>query len=726
MFQNTFRLSLVAAACSALLACNSENNNVEAPAAEVPPPSQSIQATALGQQTAPIYTGQLIVKYQGQKGEGAPGDKALAAMEARLMDKASAAGLNLSKVRSLTKQIQLYKLENRDDVHKAVKALSDAEGVAYVEADRWMRPMMPPNDPQYNSQWHYFGATGMNVDNAWDSANGAGVVVSVIDSGIRPNHPDLANQLLPGYDFISHSWIANDGDGRDNDPTDAGDYLRAGECEQFYGQYYPQRDTPASWHGSHVAGTIAAETNNNVGVAGVAHGARVFAARALGRCGGSTADIVDAIRWSAGLAVAGTPANANPADVINMSLGGGGACGAAYQDAINDAVNAGAVVVVAAGNDNTNVSNASPANCNNVISVASTGRDGNRSWFSNYGNLIDIAAPGGSGDGVAANDIYSTVNSGQYAEGNESYGTMAGTSMAAPHVAGVAALMKGVNDQLTPAQIEQMIKDSARAFTSTDCTTANCGEGHLDAAAAVALAQGGNGTDPGTEPGGDVLSDGSVVSGIALAKGEKRVFTIEVPANAQNLSLNLAGPNGDADLWVKAGSEPSSSSDATWKSQGYNSNESVAISTPAAGTYYVVVYAYGAFDSASLTAGLTVSEPSSGGESVFENTNDVTITDNATASSTINVDRAGDSGTVLVSVDIKHSYRGDLRIKVFTPTGASATLQEPSNDSADNINKTWSLDAGTIPAAGEWRLTVEDVYSGDTGYIDSWKLEFQN
>lgn len=721
--KNVFRLSLVAAACLPLLACNTEETQTPTPVTQVAPPSLRVTSPV---DNGPIYTGGLIVKYKVPKGHRGPlAQDAKAAMETHMLEQAAAVGAQLSHVRSLGGSTELYKLANKENLRAVVKALEGDNNLAYVEPDRLMKPLFTPNDPQYSQQWHYFSANGMNADTAWNTTNGSGTVVAVIDTGIRPNHPDLQNQVLSGYDFISDSWMANDGNGRDSDPTDPGDYLRRGDCTTQYGyrdgngNVVPSQDTPASFHGSHVAGTIAAETNNGIGVAGVAYGAKVFSARALGRCGGTTSDIIDAMRWSAGLSVTGVPINTHPADVINMSLGGSGACGAAYQDAIDQIVAQGTVVVIAAGNDNQNVSNASPANCANIISVAANDYSGNRSWFSNYGSLIDITAPGGSADGTAGHDILSTVNLGTFSVGSEGYTTMAGTSMATPHVAGVAALVKSVDPSLTPAAIEQVIKNSARAFTNTDCTTSNCGAGFLDAGAAVALA-GNSGGGGGSSS--DVLSDGSVVSNIALATGASRTFTIDVPAGTASLNLNLTGSNGDADLWVKQGSAATSSATATWKSESGSSNESVTVSNPAAGTYYVTVYGYAAFSGATLTAGLTASAGSSPG--TFENTSNVNIYDNQTVYSNIDVTRTGDSGSVTVSVDIKHTYRGDLRIKVITPSGASATLLSPSNDSSDNVLQSWTLNAAGIESQGVWMLSVEDVYSGDTGYIDSWSLTF--
>jgi serine protease len=340
-----------------------------------------------------------------------------------------------------------------------------------------MTHMATANDPRYTDQWHYFDATGgLRLPAAWDASTGSGVTVAVIDTGYRP-HADLSGQFLQGYDFISTATIANDGGGRDNDASDPGDAVAAGSC----GGGQPTRDQTSSWHGTHVAGTIAARTNNSVGVAGVAYNARIVPVRVLGKCGGYTSDIADAITWSSGGTVSGVPANANKARVLNLSLGGGGACDATTQNAINGARSRGAVVVVAAGNDATNVANASPANCSGVIAVAATGRTGGRASYSNYGTLVDVAAPGGDG----SYSVLSTLNTGTGAPGSDSYAGYQGTSMATPHVAGVAALMLALNANLTPDEIESRLKSTARAFPAS-CS--GCGSGIVDAAAAVAAA----------------------------------------------------------------------------------------------------------------------------------------------------------------------------------------------------------------------------------------------
>src|SRR5690606_11658991 len=286
-----------------------------------------------------------------------------------------------------------------------------------------------------------------------------------------------------------------------------------------------------------VAGTVAAVTNNAKGVAGTAYGARIVPVRVLGRGGGYDSDIADAVIWASGGSVSGVPANANPAEAINLSLGGAGSCGSAMQSAINGAVGRGSTIVIAAGNSNANTSGYSPANCGNVIAVGSITSTGARSSFSNYGAVVDIAAPGSG--------IYSTLNTGTQGPGSESYASYSGTSMAAPHVAGVVALIQSVaNPAKTPAQVEALIKSTARAFASTPSQP--IGAGILDAKAAVDAAGGGDPGDPG-DPGGNELSNGTPVSGVSGASGRTQYCTINVPAGATSLTVATSAVSGAAD-----------------------------------------------------------------------------------------------------------------------------------------------------------------------------------
>lgn len=255
---------------------------------------------------------------------------------------------------------------SRAELFALAKQIEQDPRVAYAEIDEMVHAMFTPNDPQYQSQqWHYqTPATvpgGANLPTAWDLSTGSGAVVAVIDTGVRP-HADLAANLLPGYDFVSDLTMANDGDGRDGDASDPGNSNLAGAC----GTGSPAN--ASSWHGTHVAGTVAAVTNNGIGVSGVAFGAKVLPVRVLGVCGGFVSDMAAGMLWAAGLSVPGVPANPHKAKVLNMSLGDSGSCSLTAQNAVNAVRAVGSIVVVATGNDG-KIGISQPANCAGVIAV---------------------------------------------------------------------------------------------------------------------------------------------------------------------------------------------------------------------------------------------------------------------------------------------------------------------------------------------------------------------
>ncbi|TLM74722.1 hypothetical protein FDW81_04755 [Pseudarthrobacter sp. NamB4] len=365
-----------------------------------------------------------------------------------------------------------------------VAALRSAPNVAYAEPDIIMRPAaVAPNDPGYPSQWNLWEeAAGIRAPGAWDLNRGTGAVVAVVDTGITA-HSDLNPRILPGYDMISDADTARDGNGRDANPQDEGDWVTTDLCG------IGGEDAISSWHGTHVAGTIAAVGNNADGITGVAPEAKILPVRAIGACGGYASDVADSIIWAAGGQVAGLPVNPNRAGVINLSVGGDGPCSVTEQNAINFAHNAGATLVAAAGNSGLDAADTSPANCQNVITVAAAGRDGARAPYSNHGAVVDITAPGGNMDNTAeghARGIVSTSNWGNTVPEGEAYEFLHGTSMAAPHVAGVAALLiSEVGSTYTPDMVEKRLKATARPLPIA-CPE-GCGAGLVDAAKALAL-----------------------------------------------------------------------------------------------------------------------------------------------------------------------------------------------------------------------------------------------
>jgi serine protease len=475
----------VAAVSAALLA------TVATSAAVAQEPPTQVSAPALSGQTeaAPgALAERLIVGYKS----GAAEASSNRAAEADATAKGKETGENVDFQRRLGTGAALVGLGDARSTTEVADVIAEFRAdpqVSYVVPDRLNTPQADPNDTEYAKQWDLFESTaGMNVPAAWPTSTGSGVTVAVIDTGYV-THSDLAANIVAGYDFITDTAVSVDGDGRDSNPADPGDYYAANECGTGIGA------SNSSWHGTHVAGTIAAATNNSKGIAGIAYGAKISPLRVLGKCGGYDSDIIDAITWASGGTVSGVPANGNIAKVINMSLGGDGACTSATQSAITAAVNRGTTVVVAAGNDNDNVANHSPGNCNNVISVAATNRAGAKASYSNYGSLVDISAPGGQTSTGTANGIYSTLNSGTKTPSTESYAYYQGTSMATPHIAGLVALMKSANSSLTPAQIESAVKTNARALPGS--CSGGCGAGLADAAKTV-QAVSGSGTTTGT------------------------------------------------------------------------------------------------------------------------------------------------------------------------------------------------------------------------------------
>ncbi len=628
-------------------------------------------------------------------------------------------------------------------------AFAKNPGVAYVEPDRRMTAMLSPNDTNYSSQWDLFEATGgQNQPSAWDISTGSGIRVAVIDTGIAP-HSDLSGQIVGGYDFITSSAAARDGNGRDSNPNDEGDWFNSTECGTGYA-------SNSSWHGTHVAGTVAALTNNAKGVAGVAFGSKVVPVRVLGRCGGSTSDIVDAIVWSSGGSVSGIPANANPARVINMSLGGSGSCGS-FQAAINTARANGTVVVVAAGNSNANVSGFSPANCSGVISVAATDRQGNRASYSNYGSTITVSAPGGE-TATQSNGILSTLNNGTTTQGSEGYAYYQGTSMAAPHVAGLAAQVLALNSSLTPDQVRNLITSNARAVPGS--CSGGCGAGIINALATLqAMGGGGNvapvanfsfttsgltanfsdsssdsdgsiasrswnfgdgTTSTATNPsktysaggtysvsltvtdnggatntktssvtvsggggGGNVLSNGVAVTGLTATTGNWVHYTMVVPAGATNLRFVTSGGTGDGDLYVRFGSQPTTSAYDCRPYAGGNA-ETCNIANAQAGTYHVSVRAYSTFSGVSLTGSYTAG---GGGGNVLQN--GVAVTGlSASTSGTINYTMVVPAGATNLRFQIAGgSGDADLYVRFGSaPTTSSYNCRPYLNGNNETCN----------------------------------------
>ncbi len=502
-------------------------------------------------------------------------------------------GATAKLVRQSGTGAHIFKL-NKALTHTEMQSVADQlkasdANIAYAEPDRKMYPLFTPNDTNYSSQWDLYETTaGIRAPAAWELATGSGVTVAVIDTGYRP-HADLSGQIVAGYDMIADVATAGDGNARDSDPSDPGDWVTAGQC----GTGEPAENS--SWHGTHVAGTIAAKTNNGLGVAGIAFNAKVQPVRVLGKCGGYTSDIADGMIWASGGTVSGLPTNATPSRVINMSLGGGGACDTTSQNAINSARSRNTTVVVAAGNENQNASNSNPANCSGVIAVAATDRNGSRAYYSNYGSIVALAAPGGDVRSSSSNGILSTLNAGTQGPGADNYAYYQGTSMATPHVAGVVALMYSAKPTATPDQIKAALQSSARAFPGT-CS--QCGAGLLDAAAAVTAITGTGGlpTVNETESNGSIstantVSSPAIVNGTVSSSTDTDYFKVTLPAGKTlAATLTMASSSNDFDLYIKNSSGSTLASSE--KAAGQVDSTSYANGGSSSVTLYVQVLRY--------------------------------------------------------------------------------------------------------------------------------------
>lgn len=404
-----------------------------------------------------------------------------------------------------------------------LRALPQVSWVALNTRERRLETASgPPNDTYYGEQWWLHPVTaGRGVpgfQTAWtETTIGAvGAIVAVLDTGSTP-HPELGGRLLPGYDFVADPGYANDGDGRDADPSDPGDWVSATDVQNDPGRFDGCDVMDSSWHGTAIAGIVAANSNNAVGVAGINWRGRVLPVRVAGKCGADVSDIIDGLRWAAGLDVCrlssttgecleAAPPNQNPARIMNISFGGTGSCDP-YQGTINELRSRGAVIVAAAGNEARAPTR--PAKCPGVVGVVALNRDGFKTAYSNFGadlTASGIGTVGGddAGGALADGGLLSIGNDGTTSPTTPWYYYHYGTSFSAPVVAGAVSLMLSVNPALSYQQIVDGLRSSARPHVTSAaglsvcsganpgrclCTTQTCGAGILDAAQAVVYAR---------------------------------------------------------------------------------------------------------------------------------------------------------------------------------------------------------------------------------------------
>lgn len=512
MTPRSWVVALAALAMSSLAAAQSS------PRVEEHNPALRVPAAELGDAPG------IIVKFKASGGTGRV--RAQAAGDA-LEKLALRGGFAITAARTLPAGLHVLKAERLPGetfAEQLERVRADAD-VEFAEPDLRRYPHAVPNDPLYTGQWYLRSAadtpSAVNAEAAWDAGVGnAGVVIAVVDTGVLFDHPDLrrahlGGRILPGYDFISNAAAANDGNGRDADASDAGDWVTQQEARQ--GAFAGCDAGNSSWHGTRVAGIIGALTNNSEGLAGSTWMPWILPVRALGKCGGYDSDIIEAMAWAGGLHVNGVPDNPYPAKIENLSLGAPGACSAAYGSVIAALAERGVLVVVSAGNEGGPV--ASPANCAGVAAVTGLRHAGTKVGFASLGPQVVVGAPGGNcvnvSGGPCLYSIDTTYNTGTQTPSSHAYTNQTnvnvGTSFSAPIVAGIAGLMAGANGNLGAAQLIARLREGAvtpfpvsadpavpmcRVPTGRNdlqtsecsCTTSTCGAGMANASRSLAAA----------------------------------------------------------------------------------------------------------------------------------------------------------------------------------------------------------------------------------------------
>ena len=560
------------------------------------------------------------------------------------------------------------------------KALSKDSRVAYVEVDP-VRYLVAPVNRSFDSALRNVepqaenNPYGVNMvqANLVSDANTGNRSVCIMDTGYEGDHEDLTpytSSLITGDD-------------------------RAGSNDT--GNWW----TPGHPHGTHVAGTIAALGGNGKGVNSVnpsgllkLHNVKVFN---------------DAGSWGYGsdLIVAIEQCQAAGSQITSMSLGGS-ASSNAESTAFANSANAGMLHIAAAGNGG-NSSMSYPASYNAVMSVGALNSSKQIASFSQYNSQVEISAPGVS--------VRSTVL-------NNGYANYDGTSMATPHVSAVAALVWSHYTQCSASQIRQ-----ALTATSEDLGSAGrdnyYGHGLVQAKAMYdALASSCDVTGGGGGGGGGNTSElvnGVPQTGLSGARNAEANWTFDVPAGATNASVVISGGSGDADLYTRLGSAPTTSA---YDCRPYVGGNNETCNLNGSGTHHVMLRGYSAYSGVTLTGSYTDGSGGGGGSDSFTNGSNVTIRDNATVSSTISATGSGDAGNMTVDVDIKHTYVGDLTLTLVSPGGNRVTLRNRTGGSADNIVETYNVNATGQNRNGTWTLEVRDNASQDTGYIDSWTINF--
>jgi serine protease len=658
------------------------------------------------------------------------------------------------------------------DLDAALEALRADPAVKFADVDQRRYPHSSPDDPLFPptagaaGQWYMLtpstltatsDAAATDAKSAWAITTGStDTVIADIDTGVRFDHPDLlragfGGRLLPGYDFVAGDQdpttgaalgtflIANDGDGWDPDPSDPGDWISASDQSN---SLFPPAQCPiadSSWHGTRVMGILGALTNNTVGIAGMTWNPYLLPVRALGKCGGYDSDIIAGMQWAAGMSVAGAPNNPYPADIINLSLGGSGSCPSVYADAVTSLTSLGVLIVVSAGNESGPVD--APGNCAGVLGVAGLRNVGTKVGYSSFGPQVGVSAPAGNcvnSSGPCLKSIDTTSNTGLTVPSDSTYTNETnynlGTSFSAPIVSGIAALMRAVNANLTPAQLIARIESSASAFPqpaglpvcpalttdgSQECACPNdgsqCGAGMVNALQAVnaalrpiaAVVVPGNtatGRAAVLDAAGSAASCGRTISSYAwVASGG---VTLQSGATGPQVTVTPTGSAGALTLTV---TDSTGATDTATLSVAAGGSISAASATP--GTAGTSVTA------CPSTLSVTPSAPTV--TAAFWPTS---VGENVAATLTITLNNS--NGFALTQSNLSYTLPANLSMATAASTSttlAPATSCGGGETTLTSTTGSVSLSNANIPANGSCTITLAvqsaaaGVYTGSVG-----------
>ena len=719
------------------------------------------------------------------------------------------AGLAMAKSRQLTPSMHVLYLQKTlygASVDAALKALRADPAVEFADVDHRRYAHAVPDDPLFlpvpgtsAGQWYMQTPSAATVTvegvatqdlsatdavSAWNITTGSsGTVIADVDTGVRFDHPDLlragfGGRLLPGYDFVDQDYnrntgaalgtflIANDGDGWDPDPSDPGDWINSTDEQN---SLFPAADCPvadSSWHGTRVMGLLGALTNNATGIAGMTWNPYLLPVRALGKCGGYDSDIITGIQWAAGMSVSGVPDNPYPADIVNLSLGGSGACPTDYQTLINTLTGMGVLVVVSAGNESGPVD--APGNCTGVLAVAGLRNVGTKVGYSSFGPEVGVAAPAGNcvtSAGSCLRSIDTTVNLGLTTPGANGYTNETnynlGTSFSAPIVSGIAALMRAANANLTPPQLIARIEASATAFppntgnipvcpsvdpttSECSCVKGQCGAGMVNAFSAVKAARNPIAAIAVSSANADVFDAGGSAAACNLTLASYAWtatggVTISSGANTAQVTVVPSGTAGTLMLTVTDSAHGTDTGTVAFTASGATINPSVPAKAGTAATACPTAMTV-------TPAAPTVTEafsPVSVGQNVastltitFTNTNGFDLTESAftetvPANLTIQTSPAptttctGGAGTLTSSASSVALANANIPAGgscSITLTVKSATAGSYTNSIAASALSTGP--AGNNAAAVSAGLTVNAPAKSGGGSLDWWDMMF--